>query len=141
MKLEKFGPDKVEQWVQFEANKQRLKVRSWKDKAFAPPRICHKVDNERKSNGEFATKLEAMKGNQTAPFDDIFANRLHVDDRENGESEERVFLSVARLFVTKMLRIICTFCIARIGRLVKPQSDSSTSLWVEQLLKLMFEFK
>ena len=104
MKLEKFGPDKVEQWVQFEANKQRLKVRSWKDKAFAPPRICHKVDNERKSNGEFATKLEAMKGNQTAPFDDIFANRLHVDDRENGESEERVLCRLRDYCYKDLLR-------------------------------------
>ena len=62
MKLEKFGPDKVEQWVQCEANKQRLKVRSWKDKAENLPqswqwkeikrRICHKTrGNERKSNG------------------------------------------------------------------------------------------
>ena len=78
------------------------------------------------------------KANQTgtARFDDIFANRLH-DDREKGESEERSRFRSRDIIVTKMLRIICTFRIARIRYLVKPQSDPSittslrgwTSIW------------
>ena len=110
MKIEKLA-DKVEQWVQWEANKQQSKweVESTKHSFLAE--FATKLDNESKSNGNrnLSTYLQTSCTTtmMTGPWE------------KSGESEEKVSLLDQDIIVTKMLRIICEFCIARIHHLVK----------------------